>query len=112
MHIYTPLAESDSTEAQTMHGVRLAVACGVHCKHADGSLKVRGVQIMAECMHTHFLRRAAMESISASEVSRVSEVLGAYYKSAIWGQRSSISTELRPPREWGVQDCANAELSD
>ena len=85
MHNYTPLAESDSTEAQTMHGVRLAVACGVHCKHADGSWKVRGVRIMAECMHTHFLRRAAIESISASEVSRVSEVLGAYYKAAIWG---------------------------
>ena len=78
MHNYTPLAESDSTEAQTMHGVRLAVACGVHCKHVDGSLKVRGVRIMPECMHTHFQRRAAMKSISASEVSRVSKVLKAY----------------------------------
>ena len=54
MHKYTPLAESDSTEASTMHGVRLAVACGVHCKHVDGSLKVRGARITAECMHTHF----------------------------------------------------------
>ena len=72
MHNYTPLAESHSTEAQTMHGVRLAVACGVHCKHADGSLKVRGVRIMAKCMHTHFPRRAAIRSISASNVSRVS----------------------------------------
>ena len=53
MYKYTPLAESDSTEAQTMHGVRLAVACGVHCKHAEGSLKVRGVRITAVCMHTH-----------------------------------------------------------
>ena len=75
MHNYTPGAESDSTEAQTMHGVRLAVACGAHCKHADGSLKVRGVRIMAECMRTHFPLRAAMKSISASRVSRVSKVI-------------------------------------
>ena len=95
MHKYTRLAESDSTEAQTMHGVRLAVACGVHCKHVDGSLKVRGVRIMAECMHTHFQRRAAMESVSASRVTRVSEGLGAYYKSAVWGQRSSAKEGLR-----------------
>ena len=95
MHNYTPLAESDSTDAQTMHGVRLAVACGVHCKHAVGSLKVRGVRIMAGCMHTHFLRRAAMKSISPSRVSRVSRVLGAHYKSAVWGQRSSAKDRVR-----------------
>ena len=73
MHKYTPLAESDSTEAQTMHGVRLAVAYGVHCKHVEGSLKVRGVRITAECMQTLFQWRAAVKAkaISASDISRV-----------------------------------------
>ena len=96
MHNYTPLAESDSTEASTMHGVRLAVACGIQCEHSSGSLKVRGVRITAECIHTPFFKwRAAVEVISASNDSRVDGSIGACYKPAFWGQQSSAKVAER-----------------
>ena len=74
MHNYTPLAESDSTEASasTMHGVRHAVACGVQGEQCNGSL--RFVVSELRQMHTHLFNVVRCRGvISASKVSRVSE---------------------------------------
>ena len=72
MHNYTPLAESDSTEASTVHGVRLAVACGVQGDQHTGSLRL--VVLELQQTHTHVFNGARFCGlISASKASRLSE---------------------------------------
>ena len=70
MHKYTPLAESDSTEASTMHGVRHAVACSVQGDEYTGSLKFMVLELRQ--VHTHLFNVVHCRGvISASKVSRI-----------------------------------------
>ena len=57
MHNYTPLAESESTEASTTHGVRHAVACGVHGEQDSGSLRFAVSELQQTHMHVFHVAR-------------------------------------------------------
>ena len=72
MHIYTPLAESDSTEASTMHGVRSAVACSVHGDQCIGSLRFVVSEFAANAQ-TCFPRSAKLQSHQCEQCCKVSQ---------------------------------------
>ena len=104
-HAYPhPLAESHSTEASTMHGVRLAVACSVHGDQRIGSLRF----VVSELQQTHrhvFHVARSRRVISASKLTRLRDGLRAYYKSAIKNQRSSAKVKRKTGDVLSCKSC-------
>ena len=54
-----------------MHGVRHAVACGVHCEQCDGSLRFVVSELRQNAHASFRMWCDAVESVSASNVTRV-----------------------------------------
>ena len=79
-----------------MHGVRLAVACGVHCEHCNGCLMFVVFELR-QYAHTRLFQVVRCRGGHQREqrLQGYEKGLGAYYKAAVWGQQSSAKVTER-----------------